>query len=204
MYAAIQHQDDQAVGTAIAAGVSVNSTWRSPMLTTALRTLSANYLDAPHAASAHAIAVFNLIASQPDVDWDIRGLDGSTVLQQTVDMNMCNVHHLLPWDKIDLDASNYRGDNILHSCCRFGGAGGIGLVARNRISAFVDILMLHGADGSALRRNNHGQRPSGIDGWPDLQNRLVQIEKKVERVISECLMYAIGVAALVHVIMDYY
>jgi hypothetical protein len=125
------------------------------------------------------------------------------MLERTLGVDMGKVHHLLPWGKIDLDACNDQGDNILHSCCRHG-AGTLDEAVSDRILEFIHILMLHGAERLTICRNNYGDRPSEVVQLPDFQSLLRRMEEDGERTVSTCLLQVIGISALVRVVVDYF
>jgi hypothetical protein len=198
LHEAIDHAHPKAVEIAIKAGVNVNSTWTDSMLARALiRTVSQS--NTPFAADS--VSVFNLIASQPDMDWDLRAANGDALLQQTLDVDVCVVQHLLPWDKIDLDTCNDRGDNILHSCCRYD-SGGSDEVC-DRIVTLIHLLLRHGARELVLRLNDDGKRPSEVSR-SDRQGLLIQAEREAAHISSTCLSHFIGVSVLVRLVMAYY
>jgi hypothetical protein len=215
LHAAIQGRDRQAVEDTIKAGVDVNSIFAYSVLTKALCDVITSQSVASAAAS---ISVFNLIASQPDVDWDLRATDGDTILQQILFIDVCSVQHLLPWDKIDLYACNDLGDNILHSCCRHVSDTRMSIhmtnilqspfeandVVRDRIATLVKLLLRLGAQGLALCTNDDGKRASELCDWPSLRTLLVKAETDAAHIVSTCLSHVIEIDTLVHIVMSYY
>jgi hypothetical protein len=183
----------------IAAGVDVNSIFTRSMLTEALAVTIATRSIGP-VLLAISTSIFNLIASQPDVDWDLRSADGNTMLQQTLFADVCSVQHLLPWDKIDLYACNDLGENIMHSCCKYDSDSD----EQDRIVTLVKLLLRLGAQGLVLGVNDDGKRPSEVGGWPVLLTLLGQAEVEASHIVSACLSRVIAVDALTGIIMSYY